>query len=80
MLFKIILTITTALELNKDTSIKSSNLQIVTIGCLQKIINQFIGNRQALKNKINEMGMFKIKILLIKRFSGEKMKFKGFLI
>ena len=26
------------------------------------------------------MGIFKVKMLLVKRFSGEKAKFKGFLI
>ena len=35
--------------------------------------------RQALKNKINEIGMSKVKMPLIKKFSGEKVKLKGFL-
>ena len=35
---------------------------------------------QALKNKINKIGMVKVKILLIKRFIGEKAKLKEFLI
>ena len=32
-----------------------------------------------LKNKINKIGITKIKMPLIKRFSGEKAKLKGFL-
>ena len=32
-----------------------------------------------MENKIAEMGMFKIKMPLIKRFSGEKVKLKRFL-
>ena len=31
-----------------------------------------------LKNKITKIEIFKVKILLIKRFSGKKVKFKGF--
>ena len=50
------------------------------MGQLQQIINQLTGNRQALKNKITERGIFKVKIPLIERFSGEKAKLKGFLI
>ena len=49
------------------------------IGQLQTIINQLTSNRQALKNKITKIGMSKIKILLIERFSGKKAKFKGVL-
>ena len=49
------------------------------MGQLQFVIDQFIKNRQVLKNKINKMGMFKVKILSIKRFRGEKVKLKGFL-
>jgi len=33
-----------------------------------------------LENRINKMGMIKVKMLLIERFSGEKAKLKGFLI
>ena len=50
------------------------------MGQLQQIVNQLTGNGQALENKITEMGMSKIEMLLIERFSGEKAKFKGFLI
>ena len=32
-----------------------------------------------MENKIAELGIFKVKMPSIKRFSGEKAKFKGFL-
>ena len=38
-----------------------------------------ISNGQALKNKINKMDIFKVKMLLVKKFSSKKAKFKGFL-
>jgi hypothetical protein len=49
------------------------------MGQLHKIVNQFTNNGIALDDKINSIGMSKVKIPLIKRFSGEKAKFKGFL-
>ena len=55
------------------------DLQVVIIGQLQQIINQLTSNRQVLENKITKMGIFKIKMPLVKRFSSEKAKFKGFL-
>jgi hypothetical protein len=50
------------------------------MGQLYKVINQLTNNGVALDNKINSMGMSKVKIPLIKRFSREKVKLKGFLI
>jgi hypothetical protein len=50
------------------------------MGQLYKVINQLTNNSVVLDNKINSIGMFKVKIPLIKRFSGEKVKLKGFLI
>ena len=32
-----------------------------------------------MENKINKIGITKVKIPLVKRFSGEKVKLKGFL-
>ena len=32
-----------------------------------------------MENKINEIGIIKVKILLVKKFSGKKAKLKGFL-
>ena len=50
------------------------------MGQLQAIINQLTSNGQVLENKINKMGITKIKMPLVKKFNGEKAKFKGFLI
>ena len=69
----------TALGLVGDTSIADTDLQVVIIGQLQQVINQLTGNGQVLENKITEMGISKVKMPSIKRFSGEKAKFKGFL-
>ena len=70
----------TALGLVGDTNIADIDLQVVIIGQLQVIINQFTGNEQVLENKINKKGIIKVKMLLVKKFSGKKAKFKGFLI
>jgi hypothetical protein len=49
--------------------------QVVIMGQLCKVVNQLINNSIVLNNKINS----KVKMLSIKRFSGEKVKLKGFL-
>ena len=69
----------TALKSVGNISIANTDLQVIIIGQLQQIINQLISNRQALKNKITEIGIFKVKILLVKRFSSKKAKLKEFL-
>ena len=73
-------TMATALGSVDDTNIANTDLQVVIIGQLQAIINQLTSNGQALENKITEMGIFKIKMPLVERFSSEKAKLKGFLI
>ena len=50
------------------------------MGQLRKVVDQLINNSVALDDKINSIGMSKVKMPLIKRFSGEKVKLKGFLI
>ena len=70
----------TALKLVGDTSIADIDSQVVIMGQLQAIINQLISNRQVLENKINKMGIIKVKILLVERFNSRKAKVKGFLI
>ena len=55
------------------------DLQVVMMGQLQAIVNQLTSNRQVLENKITEMGISKVKIPLVEKFSGEKAKLKGFL-
>ena len=73
-------TTATALGLVEDISMADIDLQVVTMGQLQVIVDQLTSNGQALENKITEMGMSKIKMLLIKKFTGEKAKLKVFLI
>jgi hypothetical protein len=50
------------------------------MGQLCKVVNQLTNNSIILDNKINSIGIFKVKMPLIERFSGEKVKLKGFLI
>jgi hypothetical protein len=80
MLPKIILTIATTLKLVGNTNIADTDLQVVIMGQLYKVVNQLTNNGVVLDNKINSIGIFKVKMLSIKRFSGEKVKLKGFLI
>jgi hypothetical protein len=49
------------------------------MGQLYIVVNQLINNGIVLDKKINNIGMLKVKIPLIKRFSREKVKLKGFL-
>jgi hypothetical protein len=76
---KIILTTATTLGSVGDTSIANIDLQVVIIRQLYKVINQLTSNSVVLNNKINSMGISKVKMPLIKRFSKEKAKLKEFL-
>ena len=69
----------TALRSVDNTNMADMDLQVVIIGQLQVIINQLTSNRQALENKITEIGISKVKMPLIKKFSSKKAKLKGFL-
>ena len=69
----------TALESVGDTNIANIDLQVVIMGQLQAIINQLTSNRQVLENKINKIGITKVKMPSIKKFSSKKAKFKEFL-
>jgi hypothetical protein len=80
MLPKIILTTATTLRLVGDTSMADIDLQVVIMGQLYKVVNQLINNSVVLNDKINSIGMSKVKMPLIEQFSGKKVKFKGFLI
>jgi hypothetical protein len=79
MLPKIIPTTAITLKLVGNTSIANTDSQVVIIGQLYKVVDQLTNNSVALNNKINSIGISKVKIPLIKRFSGEKAKLKGFL-
>jgi hypothetical protein len=69
----------TTLKSVDNTNIANTDSQVVTMGQLCKVVNQLINNSVALDDKINSIGIFKVKIPLIKRFSKEKVKLKGFL-
>ena len=75
-----LLTAAIILRLGKDTSIADTNLQVVTRGQLQEIVNYLQKNNQLLSKKINSIGIAKVKLPSIKRFLGERLKLKGFLI
>jgi hypothetical protein len=49
------------------------------MGQLYKVVNQLTNNGVVLNNKINSIGIYKVKMPSIKQFSGEKVKLKGFL-
>ena len=66
--------------LSGDTSIADIESQMVIVGQLQKIVNQIIDNNKLLKDRVNKIGVVKIKLLSIKRFAEERLKLKGFLI
>ena len=54
------------------------DLQVVTMDQLQVIVNQLTSNGQVLENKITKIGIFKVKMPSIKKFSNKKAKFKIF--
>jgi hypothetical protein len=76
---KITPTIATTLKSVGDTSITNTDSQVVMMGQLYKVVNQLTNNNIALDDKINNIGILKVKMPLIKRFSGEKIKLKEFL-
>jgi hypothetical protein len=79
MLLKTTPTTATTLGLVGDINIANTDLQVVMMRQLREVVNQLINNNVALNDKINSIGIFKVKMPLIKRFSGEKIKLKGFL-
>jgi hypothetical protein len=76
---KITLTTVITLGLVSDTSIADTDSQVVMMGQLRKVVNQLTNNSVVLDDKINSIKMSKVKMPLIKRFSREKIKLKGFL-
>ena len=70
----------TTLGSSGDTSIQDIDFQLVTISQLQEIVNRLTDNNQILKERINGVGIAKVKLLSIKQFLGKKLKLKGFLI
>ena len=69
----------TTLGTSKDVSMLNASLQLVIVGQLQEIVNQLIKNNIILKSRINRIGATKVKLPLVERFLGDKVKLKGFL-
>ena len=69
---------------DKDTSMVDSlgslDLQVVTMKELREIVEYINNNTQALDNKVNEIGMTKVKLPSIERFDSIRSKLKGFLL
>ena len=74
-----LLTAATTLGTSKDISILNASLQLVIVGQLQEMVNQLTENNIILKSRINGIGAAKVKLPLVKRFLGDKIKLKGFL-
>ncbi len=62
----------------EDESIE--DLQVVTIKQLREIVDHINNNTQVLDNKVNEIGMTKVKLLSIERFDSTRLKLKKFLL
>ena len=78
MLLKIIPIIVTTLRLVGNTNIANADSQAVIMEQLQAVINQLMGNKQELENKLNKIKILKIKMLLIKRFTKKDKTERGF--
>jgi hypothetical protein len=56
----------TTLRLVGDTSIADTDSQVVTMGQLYIVVNQLTNNGMVLNNKINSIGISKVKMPSIK--------------
>ena len=61
-----------------DTNIADIDFQLITRGQLQEIVNYLQDNSRILKERINGIKAAKVKLPLIKRLLGEKLRLKGF--
>ena len=71
------------LTLVDNTSIednRSNKLQLVTINRLKEVIKRINANNIGLKARVKDIGIIKVKILLIERFNRLRNRLKGFLI
>ena len=72
-----------ALSLRQDISMADSsslNLQVVTTAQLKSTINEINLINNAIRARINNIGILRVKMPLIKRFLGKRLRLKGFLI
>ena len=73
------LTAATTLGTSGGVSMLNNSLQLVIVGQLQEIVNWLTENNIILKSYINGIRAAKVKLPLVKRFLGDKIKLKGFL-
>src|SRR6266702_1144988 len=57
----------------------TQDLQLVTTKVLKDIVDQMNNNQLALNNKINGIGLLKIKLLSLEWFDGTRLKLKELL-
>jgi len=62
---------------NNDTT---QDLQIAMIKELREVVKQINNNQLVLDNKVNKIGLSRVKLLSIERFNGTRLKLKGFLL
>jgi len=74
------LTAATTLGLRGDTSIVDTDSQLITRGQLQEMVDRLLDNNRILKERINGIRAAKIRLPLVERFLGKKLKLKGFLM
>src|SRR5271170_335522 len=55
------------------------DLQVVTMKQLKEVVEQMNNNTEALHNKVQSIGVGKVKLPSIERFDGTRSKLKGFL-
>ena len=82
MPLKAVITIPRTLSSQGDTSIGDTleDLRMVTIAQLKSIISQMEGNTEALNKRLSEIGILKIKLLIVERYNGSRIGLKGYLI
>ncbi len=67
-------------DISMVESKESLDLQVVMMRKLREMVDYMNNNMQVLDNKVNEIGMTKVKLLFIERFDGTKLKLKGFFL
>ena len=67
-------------DISMVNSLGLLDLQVVIMRELREIVEYMNNNTQVLDNKVNEIGMTKVKLLFIKCFDGTRLKLKGFLL
>ena len=58
----------------------SVDLQVVTMAQLKSVISQIEGNTEALNKRLIEIGILKIKLLIVKWYDSSRIGLKGYLI